>query len=126
MNERIKLKVKDVKPILRNLFPDYRGRTLNLYVQDSYHYRSIDSYWSGGYKKVVRILKFDGNLGQVSAPNELANPIIMEHGTQQINLDANTMVVILQYAGQSKWVDFYIGENSKFLPGLNVKLLEAA
>lgn len=117
-NETIKLKRKDVKDILKELFPDYKGRKITLQIKEYYNYVSSNSYWSGGYKSNVRILNLSNGRINVSSPNELANPLIMNHGTQRIDLLSNVMVVVHQFAGTSQWITFYVGPNSDFMPKL--------
>jgi len=58
MTERIKLTKRDVAPILRRTFPNYKGRKFTLVLTD--HVSLQDTNWSGGSKNDYVFVRIDG------------------------------------------------------------------
>lgn len=54
----------EVKALLKATYPDYRGRTIKLEVQDTYY---MHDYWTGGSRTYVKA--FDLGTGKIAGHN---------------------------------------------------------
>lgn len=122
-HEKIKLSY-NMKNLVKKLFPDYRGRTTYLNTQDYYSYNPQSTVWSGGYKTEIRIILKENGQIKAQAPNMFKEngkykaPWDLDSNTQRFPLNNDIMVIELQWAGKSKYINIYATEDrSDFIVG---------
>ena len=73
MNERIKVKKSQVKPILAATFPEYKGRTINVEFASTVTF--YDTNWGGGSRNSYVAVSSDGRTAQLNVPAPWLNVV---------------------------------------------------
>jgi len=114
--KEIKLRKKDIKPILEVTYPDYRGRKFSLTFQEHYY---MSDYWYGGSRTYVKALKLENGQIKISSPEaEAQNPYNSKAHTA-FDIPKNVALVEHTYfCGQDIGINIIVHPDSSLLPKL--------
>lgn len=73
MNQRMKVKKADVKPIVQATFPNYRGRTFEIEFTPKVTFH--DTNWGGGTRNLYTAVASDGRSIKLGVPAPWQNAV---------------------------------------------------
>ncbi len=110
---RMKLTHKEVEPVLRITYPEYRGRKFSLERKEKYH---LQNYWDGGSRNyVVAVMCREGKLVSTSA--DYFNPITDSRAHGSFEIPRNVVLVEhCIFCGKDLGITLIFHPESELLP----------